>query len=87
MAGRSQSKGKVLGLILKKGSLSKYGYKALSPKRSRQRSLKKALNKYGSSTLIKKLNVLSIYNKNVNPKLSKSVKSDMAYVRKLSYKK
>ncbi len=70
-------------LVLKKGSLGKYGYKAKSPRESRQRSLKKALNGIGYSTLIKKLNVLSIYNKNVNPDLSASVKSDMAYVRKL----
>jgi hypothetical protein len=81
-----------LRLSLKKGSLGQYGYKALSPKRSRQRSLQKAhkglsialgSESKARSTLIKKLNVLSIYNKNVNPALSKSVKGDMAYVRKL----
>jgi hypothetical protein len=80
---RSRSRSVKLNLVLKKGSLGKYGYKAKSPKTSRQASLKKALKGVGYSTLIKKLNVLSIYNKNVNPKLSASVKGDMKYVRKL----
>ena len=80
---RSRSRKTKLRLVLKKGSLGKYGYKTKSPKTVRQASLKKALSGLGYSTLIKKLNVLSIYNKNKNPKLSAKVKRDMKYVRKL----
>jgi hypothetical protein len=38
----------------------------------------------GYSSLIKRLNVLSIYNKNSNPEISKMVKRDMNTVRKLA---
>lgn len=72
--------------VLEKGVLGKYGYKEVSKlsKEERHKSLKKAI-KDGVEhiTIIKRLNALSILNKNKNPILSKLYKTDMKYIQKL----
>ena len=77
----SKGKGKKIFKNLRVGSLTDLGYSISSPKSSRRRSLKKAVNKYGKSSTIKKLNVIAVYNKRVSPKTTKTAKSDMEYVR------
>jgi|UniRef100_A0A6C0D054 hypothetical protein len=52
--------------ILRSGSLGKYGYAVHETERSRHIALKKALRKYGFSSVIKKLNTVRILSKNTN---------------------
>ena len=68
--------------LLHKGSLE--GYSTKKPIKARHSSLKRSLRKHGFSSTIKKLNVLNVYNKYKNPKLSHLVQKDMNYVRKFS---
>lgn len=79
----AEGKGKKVVKILRVGSLRKYGYSMKSPFSSRQEALKKAVKQYGKSSTIKKLNVISLYNKRTHPKTSKRAKKDMDFVRKL----
>jgi hypothetical protein len=69
-------------LYLRRGSL--FGYRAADLARNRRKLLvnviKKGLASY--ATLIRRLNVLSIYNKNKNPSLQATVKKDMQYLRR-----
>ncbi len=67
----------------KKGSLTKYGYRLAKPEAERDVALKRAVKEYGPTTTIRKLNVVGIYNKNRNPTITKKVRTDMAFVRKL----
>jgi len=73
---------KIIGK-LRVGSLRKYGYSIKSPSSKRHESLKEAIKEYGKSSTIKKLNVISIYNKRSNPKTSRKAKLDMEFVRKV----
>lgn len=68
---------------LKKGSLTSLGYGIHESSTARHGALKKALKKYGYSSLIKKLNVLVVYNKNAHPDIAQTAHSDMMYVAKL----
>jgi hypothetical protein len=68
---------------LKKGSLTSLGYGIREGVNSRRAALKIALKKYGYSSLIKKLNVLVVYNKNAHPDIAKVAHGDMMYVAKL----
>lgn len=74
-------KGKKL-FTLKKGELGKYGYKLSKSRNERQEALKKAMKKFNTNTMIRKLNALSILQKNVNPKYSRKAKSDMRFIQK-----
>ena len=69
-------KGKKL-FTLKKGGLSKYGYRLSETRPSRQAALRKALKHIPRNTLIRKLNVLSILHKNTNPLFSRRAKEDL----------
>lgn len=68
---------------LKKGSLTRLGYHMRSPVTSRHKALRKSVDKYGKASTIWKLNVQSTYRKRSDPKLAKSIKRDIAYVRNL----
>ena len=72
---------------LKGGSLTQYGYKVHESSSARHEALKKALEAYGYSRLIKKLNAVRLLNENAQPKNAKIYDSDMKYVRKLAGKK
>ena len=72
---------------LKGGSLTQYGYKLHISSSARHEALKKALEVYGYSRLIKKLNAVRLLNENAHPKNAKIYDSDMKYVRKLAGKK
>jgi hypothetical protein len=77
-------KNKTLGIgKLKKGDLTKFGYSAKSPERSRHSAIKKAVKKTGAVTIERKLNALAVYTKNTNPKLSKEFKQDSLYAATL----
>jgi len=79
----SRGKGKKVFKNLRVGSLTKHGYTLSGSRESRRRSLKKAVKEYGTSSTIKKLNVISVYNKRSHPKTSRKAKEDMEFVRTL----
>lgn len=66
-------------------SLSKHGYGLDKSESKRHRALGGALAEFGTSYVIKKLNVLAIYRKNDPKKKTQFdiVRKDIAYVQKL----
>lgn len=79
-----RSKGKKAKIYLpklKSGSLTKYGYSVSEPQKSRKRSLKKAIKKYGKSGVIKKLNAVRLLTRNTSPKNSKKYTQDINFVQ------
>tara|TARA_Y100000590_G_C15230959_1_gene830086 strand:+ start:41 stop:544 length:504 start_codon:yes stop_codon:yes gene_type:complete len=69
---------------LKKGELTKYGYKKVinMTKRARRISLNKAAKKYKKLSLFRKLNALYVLHKNKNKKLASIFLQDRNYIRK-----
>ena len=68
--------------VLKKGSLTKFGYYTNDTDYERHKSLKKALKEYGYSSVIKKLNAIKLLTRNTNPKNSKIYSKDLKWVQK-----
>lgn len=79
----SRGKGKKIFKDLRVGSLTKHGYNLSKKYSSRRTSLKKAVREYGTSSVIKKLNILNVYNKRKSPEIVKKVQGDMKFVRTL----
>lgn len=63
------------------GSLSKFGYHADKSVESRHAALRKAVKANGYTEVIRRLNVLYIYNKNRHPDLAQKFKLDMTWVQ------
>ena len=82
---RSKSRTKTIA-ELKPGMLTKFKYHVHMPLKERQESLRKAYKAYGYSTLIKRLNILAVYNKYKHPDIVDIVHKDMDYIRKLDEK-
>jgi len=62
------------------GALAKYHVDdKLKTKRA---ALDSYIKKDGYATVIRRLNVLSIYNKNRNPKMSEKIRRDISYLQK-----
>ncbi len=78
----SKRKSKVRIPVSNKGSLSKHGWSASKPSTKRHAALKKAMKEFTPGMVVKKLNLLSIYNKNRHPELAKLARSDMKFVQK-----
>ena len=66
---------------VKQGALMKYDYSMELPKTMRRKALKKAVEKEGSGTIIKRLNAIYVWNKTANPEIAKKAKEDENYVR------
>jgi hypothetical protein len=68
---------------LRKGELSPFGYTHIADLSldKRHRALTAAVEKFGSLSVWKKINVLSIYFKNTNPKLSGLYNEDKNWIR------
>jgi hypothetical protein len=77
---RSKSKSKIRIPISRRGALE--GYHVNDPLKVKRRMLESYIKKDGYSTVIKRLNVLVIYNKNRNEKLSNKVKRDIKFLQK-----
>jgi hypothetical protein len=77
---RSRSRSKVRIPVRKEDFLKRYGYGAYRPESVRHSALTKAVKAYGASSVVKKLNVLAIYNKNNQPQLSKLFAADRDWV-------
>ena len=73
--------------LLKKGSLTKFGYTVHESADTRRKALHKALKEYGYSSLIKKLNAVRLLTRNTSPGNSKIYDSDIKYLQNLSPKK
>lgn len=80
----------VVKIAVKKGGLLKYGYKASHTKLGRYRALNRAVRgtmrkgftrRQSIVKIMRRLNVLTIYFKNKNPKLSKLFRADMLWLR------
>ena len=63
-----------------KGSL--YGYSLYDKRADRREILKKLAKKDTWETVVKRLNVLYIYNKNKHPKIAAKFKRDMQFIQK-----
>jgi hypothetical protein len=79
---RSRSRTKTIA-TLKPGMLTSFNYHVDLPVKERQEALKKAYKAYGYSTLIKRLNILAVYNKYKHPEIVDIVQKDMDFIRKL----
>jgi hypothetical protein len=69
--------------ILNRGSLTSLGYHIDSPASERHRFLREAVRIYGKTDLIRKLNAVSVLNRNRNPRASRIFHQDMLYVQGL----
>ena len=67
--------------------LTAFGYHIDLPMKERQSALKKAYKAYGYSKLIKRLNILVVYNKYKHPKIADIAHKDMEYIQKLEDEK
>ena len=83
---RSRSLTKTIA-VLKPGMLTSFGYHIDLPMKERHAALKKAYKAYGYSKLIKRLNILVVYNKYKHPKTSEIAHKDMEYIQKLEDEK
>jgi hypothetical protein len=71
-------------LSLKKGQLTKYGYKNIKTLgiRKRRQSLAKAINNYGAKKVVSKLGVVKTLHKNKNIDLARKYLNNMVWIRK-----
>lgn len=72
---------KTAKIRLKKGELIKYGYRVMLPEKQRRKSLKRAYKEFPNLT--RKLNVLALFNKNKHQEITRRVKRDIQYIKKL----
>lgn len=82
-AGKGLRSGKPGIGILKKGNLMRFGYQKIAGMEStvRHSALRKAVAAYGSLTVWRKLNALSVYTRRTSPATSQAAKADMDWVR------
>jgi len=78
-------KGPKLISIKKDKSLTKLGYKLSGKADTRHRALNKAVSKYGSLSVLRKVNALSVLLKNTEPKYASNATSDKRYLQKKYY--
>jgi hypothetical protein len=67
---------------LKKGELSRYGYKSSAPRTVRRNALRKAVQTYGPTSTFRKVNALETYSKRTAPSRSKTYRADRNWVKK-----
>lgn len=71
---------------LVKGDLSQFGYSSVKSETERDKSIDKAVKRYGSTSVFRKLNALYVYNKNRDPVRSNIFMKDRNYVKKTHMK-
>lgn len=67
--------------ILKKGTLSQFGYSMKNSQSNRHKSLKKAIKIIKPLSIYRKLNALYVLNKNRNPHTAKLFKYDAKWLK------
>lgn len=75
-------KGKRL-FVLRKGTLSKYGYSTKISQQARHTALRNAVEDGSRLVAIRKLNALAILNKNAHPARYRILRSDLKFVQGL----
>lgn len=77
---KMKSKSKIRIPVKRPGALE--GYHVDDPLKVKRKMLEWYIDKDGYSTVIKRLNVLAIYNKNRNEKMSNKIKRDIKFLQK-----
>lgn len=67
--------------IEKEGSLTKHGYRMRDPPKKRRTALKKAVKRYGYTSVAQKLIALQVLNKRDDPDLSQTARRDREWLR------
>jgi hypothetical protein len=69
-------------IILRQGTLGKYGYKNLKSisTNERHRALSKAIKKLGPLSVMRKINILMVFTKNRQPRLSSMYERDKKWI-------
>ena len=69
---------------LREGELSQFGYANVVKKSAKNRhsALKKAVKKYGSLSVRRKLQAVATYTKSTSPAASKTFKADIAWIKR-----
>jgi hypothetical protein len=69
---------------LREGELSQFGYTNVVKKsvKSRRSALKKAVKRYGSLSVRRKLQAVATYTKHTSPRASKVFKTDIAWIKR-----
>lgn len=69
---------------LREGELSQFGYTNVVKKsvKSRRSALKKAVKRYGSLSVRRKLQAVATYTKRTSPRASKVFKADIAWIKR-----
>jgi hypothetical protein len=75
----------ILKTPLQKGELTELGYSVKNTSDMRRKALYKAVRKYGAVPVMRKLNLIAVYNRNMYPKYSKIYNSDKKWVRRTYY--
>src|SRR5580658_8052820 len=81
MRSKSARRSRVRIHLSHEGSLTSLGYHAHESAAVRHTALGKAINKYGASSVFKKINALSVFNKRV-PELHRIYELDKAWVHR-----
>ena len=68
---------------LKQGELKRVGYSVDKSVKSRHAAVKRAVDKYGRNSTIRKLNAVAVYTRRTSPAKSKKFKADMKFAQKL----
>jgi len=72
----------IVGIPLKKGELTRYGYRATLPETARHEALRKAASAYGPLSLYHKLNAVAKLSERQAPDAAMVFKSDRNWVRR-----
>lgn len=67
---------------LRKGSLTRHGYKASKSARARHIALNKAVKAEGALAVYRKLNAVMVLNKNTNPTKSTRFRADRNWIKR-----
>ena len=79
--GRSRSRGRNVIPPLQKGTLTEYGYHFDKTPIARHRALNKAYKAHGYAKIVRKLNAISVLNKNRDPNVTETAKEDMEWLK------
>lgn len=77
-----KSKSPVRLKLRKEHSLTKFNYKIKDNKEKRHRALKKAVKSYGYLPVMRRINVLYVFNKNKNPYIARKMTVDKEWLKK-----
>jgi len=67
---------------MKKGELTRYGYKSSAPRTTRRNALRKAVQSYGATSTFRKVNALETLSKRTATSRNKTYSADRNWVRK-----